>query len=78
MGSGMANLGLEFTIKIGVAYLLLDETFRLFLGCLDEGHMSVVGVLAVQTIRTHGEVCAHTIRLVQNKLAPRGTVIGDA
>ena len=78
MGAGMANFGLVFTRDIGVADLIMYVIIRCLIECVDEGYLLVVGLMLVQTIRAHGKVHVHTVWIVQNKLAPRGTVIGDA
>ena len=64
MGTGMANLVLDFASNTGIADLLMDVTFRHLIDCLDEGQMSEVGVMVIQTICAHGEVHIHTVRFL--------------
>ena len=73
MGSGIANFGMKLTSDIGVVDLILDETSRSFLDCLEKFQLSVVGVMVLQTIRTHGKVHVHTIWHVHNNHSPVST-----
>ena len=54
MSAGMDKFSLELTSDLRVVDLILAETFRCLINCMDEVHLSVVGVMLVQTILAYG------------------------